>query len=386
MAELVTYHRTDTISTISMDDGKVNVFSIPMLRALHEAFDEAERDETVVLLTGRPGYFSAGFDLQVLAGPPEDVVTLLRLGATLAERILSFPAPVAVACTGHAFPAGAFLLMAADTRVGADGPFKLGLNEVRIGLTLPWFALVLARHRLTPAHFDHAAVTGAMFDPRAAREAGLLDAVVPPDELDVGRAGSRAGPRPRSTGGRTPPPSSGPASTCSTSCAPQSRTSSSEPQRADVAELDTRLQPAHDHEMESPSLLESIRRFPGAVIRFPSAARRHARCAQRTRRADRPPADPARTAPGRHEPRRHRSGRRDHSASRRPSWASSKPSARSTAPCRGFPTPASALRSLAERLGGGDHGWSTSPRGVRSSAVSRAIALPLDELLHSTRS
>ena len=184
MAELVTYHRTDSISTISMDDGKVNVFSIPMLRALHQAFDHAERDGTVVLLTGRPGYFSAGFDLRVLAGPPEDVVSLLRLGATLAERILSFPAPVAVACTGHAFPAGAFLLMAADTRVGADGPFKLGLNEVRIGLTLPWFAVVLARHRLTPAHFDHAAVTGAMFDPQAAREAGLLDAVVPPHELD----------------------------------------------------------------------------------------------------------------------------------------------------------------------------------------------------------
>jgi enoyl-CoA hydratase len=110
-------------------------------------------------------------------------VTLLRLGASLAERILSFRAPVTIACTGHAFPAGAFLLMAADVRLGADGPFRLGLNEVRIGLTLPWFAVVLARHRLTPAHFDHAAVTGEMFDPRTALEAGLLDVVVSPDEL-----------------------------------------------------------------------------------------------------------------------------------------------------------------------------------------------------------
>ena len=185
MTELVTYHRTDLVSTVTMDDGKVNVFSVPMLRALHEAFDQAEHDGTVVLLTGRPGYFSAGFDLGVLAGPPDDVVTLLRLGATLAERVLSFPAPVTVACTGHAFPAGAFLLMAADSRVGAEGPFKLGLNEVRIGLTLPWFAVVLARHRLAPAHFDHAAVTGTMFDPHRAREAGLLDRVVPPDELDA---------------------------------------------------------------------------------------------------------------------------------------------------------------------------------------------------------
>ena len=73
--------------------------------------------------------------------------------------------------------------MAADTRLGAEGPFRLGLNEVRIGLTLPWFAIVLARHRLAPAHFDHACVTGEMFDPHSAREAGLLDAVVPPGEL-----------------------------------------------------------------------------------------------------------------------------------------------------------------------------------------------------------
>jgi len=185
MTELVTYDRTDLVSTLTMDDGKVNVFSIPMLQALHEAFDQAERDETVVLLRGRPGYFSAGFDVGVFKGPPEDAILMLTLGATLAERILKFPAPVAVSCTGHAFPAGAFLLMAADTRIGADGPFKLGLNEVRIGLTLPWFAIVLARHRLTPAHFDHATVTGSMFDPAGARDAGLLDVVVGPDEIDA---------------------------------------------------------------------------------------------------------------------------------------------------------------------------------------------------------
>jgi enoyl-CoA hydratase len=183
MTDTVTYARTDLVSTIAMDDGKVNVFSIPMLRALHEAFDQAERDGTVVLLKGRPGCFSAGFDLQTLSGSRQDALTLLTLGASLAERVLSFPTPVTIACTGHAYPAGAFLLMAADMRLGADGPFRLGLNEVRIGLTLPWFAVALARHRLAPAHFDHAAVTGEMFDPQAAREAGLLDVVVPPTEL-----------------------------------------------------------------------------------------------------------------------------------------------------------------------------------------------------------
>jgi enoyl-CoA hydratase len=184
MRDTVTYSRTDLVSTVAMDDGKVNVFSIGMLRSLHEAFDLAEQDGTVLLVKGRPGCFTAGFDLQTLRGPPDDVLTLLRLGASLAERILTFPAPVAVACTGHAFPAGAFLLMAADVRLGAAGPFRLGLNEVRIGLTLPWFAVVLARHRLSPAHFDHAAVTGDMFSPETAREAGLLDVVVSAADLD----------------------------------------------------------------------------------------------------------------------------------------------------------------------------------------------------------
>jgi enoyl-CoA hydratase len=184
MRDTVTYSRTDLVSTVAMDDGKVNVFSIGMLRSLHEAFDLAEQDGTVLLVKGRPGCFTAGFDLQTLRGPPDDVLTLLRLGASLAERILAFPAPVAVACTGHAFPAGAFLLMAADVRLGAAGPFRLGLNEVRIGLTLPWFAVVLARHRLSPAHFDHAAVTGDMFSPETAREAGLLDVVVSAADLD----------------------------------------------------------------------------------------------------------------------------------------------------------------------------------------------------------
>jgi enoyl-CoA hydratase len=182
-ASLVTYASDDVISTVTMDDGKVNVLSIAMLRALHQAFDQAERDGTVVVLTGRPGCFSAGFDLGILRDAPERARELLRLGATMAERILSFPAPVVASCTGHALPAGAFLLMSADIRIGADGPFKLGLNEVRIGLTLPWFAVALARHRLTPAAFDLAAVTGTLLDPRAALEAGLLDAVVAAEAL-----------------------------------------------------------------------------------------------------------------------------------------------------------------------------------------------------------
>jgi enoyl-CoA hydratase len=154
MTSAVTYCRADLVSTILMDDGKVDVC------------------------------FTAGFELRTLSGfPRQDVVTLLRLGVVgRAHPVL--PCTCRDRLHRPRLPRRGVLLMAADVRLGVDGPFRLGLNEVRIGLTLPWFAVVLARHRLTPAHFDHAAVIGEMFDPPDAPEAGLLDVVVPPDELD----------------------------------------------------------------------------------------------------------------------------------------------------------------------------------------------------------
>jgi enoyl-CoA hydratase len=183
MSEPVSYALEGRVASITMDDGKANVFSIPMLRALHAAFDRASADNAVVLLTGREGYFSAGFDLKVIQGDPTDTIEMLHLGATLAERILSFPTPVAVACSGHCYPAGAFLLLSADARIGADGPFRIGLNEVRIGMTLPWFAIESARYRLTPAAFDRTVVNATMFSPTEAVTAGFLDQVVPAGDL-----------------------------------------------------------------------------------------------------------------------------------------------------------------------------------------------------------
>jgi enoyl-CoA hydratase len=184
MAESVRYELEGQLATITMDDGKVNALSIATLRAVHAAFDQAERDRAVVVLGGREGYFSAGFDLRVFAaGDPGEALEMLTLGATLSERILSFARPVVVACTGHAVAAGAFPLLSADARIGVDGPFQLGLNEVKIGLTVPWFAIELARHRLTPAHFDRAVVSATMHGPHEAVTCGLLDQVVPAAQL-----------------------------------------------------------------------------------------------------------------------------------------------------------------------------------------------------------
>jgi enoyl-CoA hydratase len=111
------------------------------------------------------------------------IASTLRLGATLVARMADFPLPVLAVCTGHAVAQGAFTLLAADVRLGAEGPFKLGLNEVVIGLTIPHYGVEIARSRLNPSYFQHATITGAMYAPEEAVRAGFLDAIYPQDVL-----------------------------------------------------------------------------------------------------------------------------------------------------------------------------------------------------------
>jgi len=179
MPDLVKYELSDGIATLRLDDGKVNAMSAAMAQSVSAALDRAEAEEAVVILTGRDGVFSAGFDMAVFSKEPEDVVSMLRAGAEVAERIMSFPYPVVAACTGHAIAMGAFLMTPADVRIGASGPFRIGMNEVAISLTVPHFALAITRHRLSPAHFNLAATTGMFYTPEQAVEAGFLDRVVP---------------------------------------------------------------------------------------------------------------------------------------------------------------------------------------------------------------
>jgi enoyl-CoA hydratase/carnithine racemase len=183
MGTLASYRLQDAIATITMDDGKVNVLSVQMLSELSSALDQAAADRAVVVLAGRPGVFSAGFDLGVLqAGGPGSAGMLLA-GFELAARILSFPTPVLISCTGHAVAMGAFLLLSGDYRIGAAGPFKITANEVAIGLTMPRTAVEICRQRLTPACFTRATMLAEVFSPDDAVTAGLLDRVVPAAEL-----------------------------------------------------------------------------------------------------------------------------------------------------------------------------------------------------------
>ncbi len=186
MPTLVTYQLEGSIATITMDDGKVNALSLRMLSEVGAALDRAAADRAVVVLSGRQGVFSAGFDLQVLRAGGPDALAMVRGGFEMAERLLSFPRPVVVACTGHAVAMGLFLLLSGDYRVGTAGPYKLAANEVAIGLTMPWAGVEICRQRLTPACFNRAVILAEPFAPDDhALHGGFLDRVVDAGDLET---------------------------------------------------------------------------------------------------------------------------------------------------------------------------------------------------------
>jgi len=182
MAQRTTVEIDDGVAWITLDDGKVNAMSADMLRDVERALDAAEEAGAVAVLTGRTGMFSAGFDLGTFKQGADAARSMVLAGARLVERLLAFPRPVLAGCTGHAYPMGAFLLLASDVRFGVRGPWRTGMNEVAIGLTVPLFAIEIARHRLSPAGFARI-TSAAMFDPDEAAALGYLDRVLPAEQL-----------------------------------------------------------------------------------------------------------------------------------------------------------------------------------------------------------
>lgn len=181
MTELVNYQLNDKVATLTLQNGKVNAISPALVEHFNVALDKAEQDQAVVVITGHTGMLSAGYDLKVMKDSMDAMKALVKSGSMLTRRLLSFPYPIIVACPGHAIAKGAFLLLAADYRIGVEGSFKIGLNEVAIGMTMHHAGIELARGRLAPVFFNRSVVCAEMCDPKAAVTAGFLDMVVSED-------------------------------------------------------------------------------------------------------------------------------------------------------------------------------------------------------------
>ncbi len=178
IATTVRYELDGEVAVIRIDDGKANALSHAVVDALGTSLRRASDEAGAVVLVGREGKFSAGFDLATMTAGPEQAIGLLTAGIELAHSVFTSPIPVVIAATGHSLAMGAILLMAADLRVGADGPYKIGMNEVRIGMPVPRSALAFAENRLARTELVEAIQLARVYDPAGAVVAGYLDEVV----------------------------------------------------------------------------------------------------------------------------------------------------------------------------------------------------------------
>ena len=185
MADSVSYELRDRIAVIAVDDGKANALSFDVLAAINDGLDRADGDGAgAVVIAGRPGMFSGGFDLKVMSGGDGGaVMDLVTTGAELVLRLYRSSRPIVAACTGHAVAAGALLLMGAHFRVGAEGAFRIFLIETQNGMVLPDWAIEISKERLVGPHAQQAAIESRIYDPVSAVDAGFLDRVVPADTI-----------------------------------------------------------------------------------------------------------------------------------------------------------------------------------------------------------
>jgi enoyl-CoA hydratase len=181
MDSILSYSLSGGVATLAMDDGKANVMSVRMLTELAAAFTRAEQDRAVVLLTGRDGLFSGGFDLAVFKRDRAELARMLEAGARLSQQMLDFPRPIAALVNGHAIAMGAFLLLGCDLRLGVDRESRVQLNEVQIGMTLPRFAIEVCRHRLAAPALHAAANLAQAFTPQQALAAGFFTELLKPE-------------------------------------------------------------------------------------------------------------------------------------------------------------------------------------------------------------
>jgi enoyl-CoA hydratase len=174
---VVHYSLDATTAVIQMDDGKANALSDAMISELDAAITRAEGEAHAIVLAGRAEKFCAGFDLRVMMSSPEAARTLLGTGAKLLMRLYGTPLPLVAACTGHALAGGALVLLTADVRIGAAGAFRIGLNEVAIGMPVPVLAMELARDRIATTELGRATLRAQIYGPEEAARIGYLDEV-----------------------------------------------------------------------------------------------------------------------------------------------------------------------------------------------------------------
>lgn len=177
--------RDGDVAIVSLDDGKANALLVPEFEGLEATLDAVERaGARAVVLTGRPGFFSAGLNLKALGTLSlEEKQQLVAAMGSAVLKLFLFPRPVVAAVSGHALGGGAMLALASDVRVFAEGAFRFGLNEVQVGLFVPSYAIELARAAVSAARLTELVAHGRVLSPMEALSMHVAESVHAPEAL-----------------------------------------------------------------------------------------------------------------------------------------------------------------------------------------------------------
>jgi len=187
MASGLQIEQRDGVRVARMQFGRANVINREMLDELAAALTEGDPQPTVI--TGEGNIFSAGLDLVALDALDrdafEDFVTLF---SRTMIQVLTTPYPLVAAVNGHAVAGGCVLALACDYRVGTEGEFKIGMNELSHGLSLPAVASEIPRGALAPQTYRTVVLSGVLMTPETARQVGILDMMAADAETAVEQA------------------------------------------------------------------------------------------------------------------------------------------------------------------------------------------------------
>ena len=182
--KLATLLQEDNISIITLDDGKVNAFSYEMLAQVHSLLDEVPQKTGALVIKGRDGIFSGGFDLKTFAtGDLAKITNMVELGYNLLLKIYSFDRPVVAAVSGHAIALGLFVACSADYRIAIDGKYVCHANEVRNNMDIPTQIMEILKERVNKKYFYSAVYHSDPYSVQESIEVGYIDEVISEDRF-----------------------------------------------------------------------------------------------------------------------------------------------------------------------------------------------------------
>ncbi|MBM3463062.1 MAG: hypothetical protein FJX76_13245 [Armatimonadetes bacterium] len=177
----------DNVATIVMDEGKGNSMSPEMIRRLRSALAEAEASGArALIVTGSGSIFSAGLNLPVVSALEGEALRAFIID--FCETMFAFvasPLPVIAAVNGHAIAGGCVLAMACDYRLMVKDDFRIGLNEVDLGIRFPQPVLDLALHVLPRSAIAEVVLLGRLLNPEEALSVGLIHQLADPDLIQA---------------------------------------------------------------------------------------------------------------------------------------------------------------------------------------------------------